>query len=297
VIKASDSRLAIVALVATLLAGLMTTTGCGRTELDAAIQLPTGHPISTAPTFNESVNSDLDIVFMIDNSGSMQQEQDNIARNFPVFISALQSLPEGLPNIHLGVLSSDLGAGPFSGANVEGCTRLGGDGGLFQATPRGLGGGCLSYPKPESYLTVNGNKQNFAGDISAAMSCIAALGTRGCGFEHQIGAVWKALGGDVGGVPAANAGFLRDDALLAIVLITDEDDCSAPADTDLYDPSQTLITDPLGPIDSYRCNEFGHLCDGVPPPRTTAAMNLQNCQSNENGKLMRIADSSPFSKR
>ena len=74
------------------------------------------------------------------------------------------------------------------------------------------------------------------------------------------------------------------------MLITDEDDCSAPDDTDLFDPSQTLVTDPLGPIDSYRCNEFGHLCDGVPPPRTMAAMNLQNCTSNENGKLTRIAD-------
>ncbi len=128
------------------------------------------------------------------------------------------------------------------------------------------------------------------------MSCIAALGTGGCGFEHQIASVWKALGGDVGGVPMQNQGFLRDDALLAIVLITDEDDCSAPADTDLFDPSQTLVTDPLGPIDSYRCNEFGHLCDGVPPPRTMAAMNLQNCTSNENGKLMRVADFVTFFK-
>ena len=170
--------------------------GCGRTELDAAIPLPTGTPIPTAPTFNESVNSDLDIVFMIDNSGSMQQEQDNIARNFPVFVSALESLPEGLPNIHLGVLSSDLGAGPFSGVNVEGCKRLGGDGGLFQSLPRGLGGGCASYPRPESYLTVNGAKQNFSGTISSAMACIGALGTGGCGFEHQIGSVWKALGGE-----------------------------------------------------------------------------------------------------
>ena len=287
-IKSSDSRLALVAILAAV--------GCGRTELDAATPLPMGSPISTAPTFDESVNSDLDIVFMIDNSGSMQQEQDNIARNFPVFISALESLPEGLPNVHLGVVSSDLGAGPFSGANVEGCTRIGGDGGLFQALPRGLGGTCTSVPKPESYLSINGNKQNFSGSISDAMSCIAALGTRGCGFEHQIASVWKALGGDVGGVPAANAGFLRDDALLAIVLITDEDDCSAPADTDLFDPSQTLVTDPLGPIDSYRCNEFGHLCDGAPPPRTMAAMNLQNCTSNENGKLMRIADFVTFFK-
>jgi len=299
VIKASESRLARLALsaaIAPVAAAALLAAGCGRTELEAAIPLPKGNPIPTAPTFDESVNSDLDIVFMIDNSGSMQQEQDNLARNFPVFIAALQSLPEGLPNVHVGVVSSDLGAGRYVGANVEGCRIPGGDGGIFQALPRALGGTCTSYPKPEPYLIVNGSKQNFGGDISSALSCIAALGTGGCGFEHQIASVWKALGGDVGGVPMRNQGFLRDDALLAIVLITDEDDCSAPADTDLFDPSQTLVTDPLGPIDSYRCNEFGHLCDGAPPPRTMAAMNLQNCTSNENGKLMRIADFVSFFK-
>ena len=117
------------------------------------------------------------------------------------------------------------------GANVEGCKLPGGDGGIFQALPRARGGTCTSYPKPEPYLIANGSNQNF-GATSAALSCIAALGTGGCGYEHQIASVWKALGGDVDGVPMRNQGFLRDDALLAIVLITDEDDSSAPADTD-----------------------------------------------------------------
>jgi hypothetical protein len=269
--------------------------GCGRTELDALTPLPKGTGIPVVPTFNESVNSDLDIIFMIDNSGSMREEQDNLGRNFPVFMSALEGLPEGLPNLHIGVLSSDLGAGRFAGAAVEGCTRVGGDQGIFQAAPRGRGGTCTSAPKTGNFISVNGAKQNFDGSVSDALSCIAALGIRGCGYEHQIGSIWRALGGD-GDVPAANRDFLRDDALLAIVIVTDEDDCSAPDDTDLFDPSQTLITDPLGPIDSYRCNEFGHLCNGVPPPRTTAATNLMNCQSNENGKLMRVADFVTFFK-
>ena len=269
---------------------------CGRTQLDAPTPLPTGSGIPVVPTFNESVNSDLDIVFMIDNSGSMREEQDNLGRNFPVFISALEGLPEGLPNVHIGVLSSDLGAGRFSGAMVEGCTRPGGDHGVFQAQPRANGGLCRSAPKTGSFITANGAKTNFDGSISDALSCIAALGTGGCGFEHQLGSIQRALGGDAGGVPAQNAGFLRDDALLAIVIITDEDDCSAPDDTDLFDPGQTLVTDPLGPLDSFRCNEFGHLCDGVPPPRTMEASNLMNCQSNENGKLTRIADFVQFFK-
>jgi hypothetical protein len=282
------ARLAVLAAAIVMLGLVLGLGGCGRTELDALEPLPSGSGISTVPTFDESVNSDLDIIFLIDDSGSMREEQDNLGRNFPIFVSALEGLPEGLPNLHIGVLSSDLGAGRFAGSAVEGCTRLGGDGGIFQSAPRGRAGTCTSAPRTGSFLSVNGSQQNFDGSVSDALSCIAALGTRGCGFEHQLGAIWRALGGN-GQIPSQNTGFLRDDALLAIVILTDEDDCSAPDDTDLFDPGQTTISDPLGPLDSYRCNEFGHLCGGLPPPRTMAASNLMSCVSNENGPLMPVA--------
>jgi hypothetical protein len=263
--------------------------GCGRTGLDPPVPLPTGNAIAMDPVFDQTVNSDLDIVFMIDNSGSMREEQANLIRNFPVFINALESLPEGLPSLHIGVVSSDLGAG--RSLDVAGCQGPDGDGGIFQAAPRGDGGACTSAPKGQSYIVADGASNNFEGSVTDALSCIADLGTNGCGFEHQLASVRKALGGDTGGVPRQNAGFLRDGALLAIVFITDEDDCSAPDDSDLFDPSQTLISDPLGPLDSYRCNEFGHLCDGVPPPRFTPATELADCHSNEkNGKLIKIGD-------
>ena len=65
-----------------------------------------------------------------------------------------------------------------------------------------------------------------------------------------------------------NSGFLRnddpckanrEDALLAVVFITDEDDCSA-ANPQLFDPSQQGLNDPLGPLTSFRCFEFGVSC-------------------------------------
>jgi hypothetical protein len=96
-------------------------------------------------------------------------------------------------------------------------------------------------------------------------------------------------------MPPENRDFLRDEAVLAIVLLTDEDDCSAPPDTSLFDPTQTLITDPLGPMASYRCNEFGHLCGGQRPPRTPAT-NLQDCHSAEDGRLIRISELVAFFK-
>src|SRR5262249_59114045 len=93
---------------------------------------------------------------------------------------------------------------------------------------------------------------------------------------HQLAAVERALGPNA---PSGNAGFLRDYAFLGIVLITDEDDCSAPADSQLFDPSQNSNADPLGPLASFRCTEFGILCGGQSPPRLAAGP-LSNCVSN-----------------
>src|SRR5205814_6970206 len=105
-----------------------------------------------------------------------------------------------------------------------------------------------------------------------------------CGFEHQIASPARALGANLGGwkggSPMENNGFLRDEAFLAVILLTDEDDCSAPVDSDLFDTKQNSLSDPYGPLASFRCNEFGHLCGGSRPPRSKAD-NLQDCHSAE----------------
>jgi hypothetical protein len=108
--------------------------------------------------------------------------------------------------------------------------------------------------------------------ISKVFACIANLGQGGCGFEHQIQSVVRALGADPAfPLPDKNVGFMRKNAYLAIVLITNEDDDSAPPDSPLFDTSSHNIADKYGPLQSYRANEFGHLCNGAPPPRTMAA--------------------------
>ncbi len=261
--------------------------GCGRTPgLQPLPVIGSGPPIDLLPVFTQSVNNDIDILFLIDNSGSMREEQENLRRNFPVFTSVLKNLPQGLPNVHIAVVSSDLGAGRFD--NVPSCTGAG-DQGRFQNTPRA--GNCAG-PRG-SFISSVGQQRNFDGDIDQVFSCIASLGTGGCGFEHQLQSLRAALDPDL--MPPENHGFLREEAVLAIILLTDEDDCSAPPDTPLFDPSQTLITDPLGPLDSFRCNEFGHLCGGRRPPRT-AVSNLQDCQSAEDGRLIKVAELVAFFK-
>src|SRR5882672_3745651 len=70
----------------------------------------------------------LDIVFMVDDSFSMHDKQDNLVRNFPRFMRVLEdAVPAGSSlDAHIAVVSSDLGIAPSSLGN-EGCSTLGGD--------------------------------------------------------------------------------------------------------------------------------------------------------------------------
>ena len=210
----------------------------------------------------------LDLLFMIDDSPSMQEEQANLARNFPRLIDALKKLPAGFPDLHLGVLSSDMGAGA---ANLAGaCGNSLGDRGVLQVRS-----GCGLDPKNGRYLSSQngGTQNNFDGDISDVFACLASLGTNGCGFEHQLQSVRMALSGFV----ADNAGFLRSDAHLAVVYITDEDDCSAPANSTLF---ENVVS---GQDTSLRCSLAGHLCDGKAPPAAVFSTPLANCSAAPDG--------------
>jgi hypothetical protein len=59
-----------------------------------------------------------------------------------------------------------------------------------------------------------------------------------------------------------NVGFLRPEAYLAIVIISDEDDCSASP----QDPDGIFAQDNPGDTISLRCAARGHICNGQPIP-------------------------------
>src|SRR6187397_1802808 len=52
-----------------------------------------------------TVNRDIDILFVIDDSPSMLDKQTNLKNNFPNFINVLDTIEGGLPNVHIGVAS------------------------------------------------------------------------------------------------------------------------------------------------------------------------------------------------
>jgi hypothetical protein len=156
--------------------------------------------------------------------------------------------------------------------------------------PRGATCGDGKLNTGEHFISNVNGQANYAGSLEGTFGCIAALGDTGCGFEHPFGAMLRSLGADGnGGAPAENANFLRPNAHLAVVLLTNEDDCSAPInDTMFFDPTSRYVSDPRGPLTSYRCNEFGHRCGGKSPPRTMAADLSDKCTSAEDGRLLRV---------
>ena len=224
-----------------------------------AVQCPTG----TVPRMVELTSAvKLDLLFMIDNSGSMEEEQANLAYNFPRLIDQLKNLPNGFPDLHLGVVSSDMGEG--------GSWDRVGDGGVLQVRPN-----CGLDPVSYHYLSAQAGNTggNFKGDIASVFACLAKLGDGGSGFEHQLEAVRVALSGFV----PANDGFLRPDAHLAVVYITDEDDCSAPSDSDLYN------LDLPGQDWNLRCQLRGHVCDGARVPAAVFSTPLSHCGAAPDG--------------
>jgi hypothetical protein len=240
----------------------------------------------TTMTFAHPAIRDLDVLFVIDDAPGMAPSLARLRASFSAFTETLRTLPAGYPNLHVAVISSDLGAGA---EDVPGCSA-GGDRGVFMSVPRGA---CKSVglPRGQSFFSIIDGKTNFDPglDLADALACVAVQDDAGCRFPQPLAATLRALGADGAPAPPENAGFVRFGSFLAIVFITNQDDCSVPADSHIFDPASRYVADPLGPLTSFRCAEFGLSCGGAAPPRTMAGP-VAGCASAEDGKFLSVAD-------
>ncbi len=148
---------------------------------------------------NQKLDKGVDILFVIDNSGSMAEEQRKLRNNFRVFIEEL--LNKDVKDFQIGIITTDLyEKNPQRGQLIQ----------ADSATPKII----------TSSLTTQ--------QITEAFTKNADVGTKGSNFERHFEAVQMALSPSVQGglIDTANKGFLREGALLAIIFVTDEDDCS-----------------------------------------------------------------------
>ncbi|MCA9709711.1 MAG: VWA domain-containing protein [Myxococcales bacterium] len=169
--------------------------------------------IPEAPLIDDECGN-VDFLFVIDNSGSMAGEQASLIANFPAFIDGIQTVLEQVDNYQVGIVTTDAYT-----YNVPGCNQLSSlvvqTGGADSSNMA-----CGPYDEGNNYMTE-------ADDLATSFSCAAQVGTVGSASERPMQAMVETVQRIEGDPGECNEGFIRDDALLVIVVITDEPDTNS----------------------------------------------------------------------
>lgn len=187
----------------------------------------------------------VDLVIVIDEATLTEAVRTRLVQALPQFIDGSR-YGEFARSLHVAVLGTNVGTGSFDTCGP-------GTGGAFQAVPRGdCSGpdGSFIIDEIDAYGQVT---RNYTGELADTVACILPAPGQGCAFSQPMAALQAALQGTV----SENDGFLRGDAVLAILVVTGADDCSA-SDVALFDPANV---DTLGPLTPFRCFEHGVTCD------------------------------------
>ena len=218
-----------------MLAGVLGTLGgctCEAPPERAGSTVPTSCAYD-APLF---APVETDILFVVDDSNSMSEEQEGVARELPTFVQILQTGAGVQQNLRVGLVNTSVYSA-FSNGQTLFLTKYAQGGWLrtFPAADGGVGGGerWLTDPDPD-----------VVPRLSAA---IRALGINGSFQETPFEAARIALTGTGfwtmlpdGGNP--NAGFLRPGGRLLVVAVSDEDDCSEES----HNPPAVVFTNAQG---------------------------------------------------
>jgi hypothetical protein len=174
----------------------------------------------------------LDVLFVVDNSGSMRDEQLKVASELTAFVDALRVAGGVAQDIRVGVITTtvylhalfDGSTVPpyfYSCANLPAyCTQSG----KLQPVPDAASDGGI-LPNTGTQRVLDDEDPEFV----AKFARLVQVGIQGSGQETPFEALRLALSPPLSETPVeqgGNAGFLRDGARLLIVIVTDEDDCS-----------------------------------------------------------------------
>jgi hypothetical protein len=172
---------------------------------------------------NVSSNSKADVLVVVDNSGSMSEEQANMASRFGTFLDILNGL-----DWQVGIVTTDVSADEVR--------------------------------KDGRFLEISGNAGQFI--LSSAMpladaktqfgATIQRPSSEGSGYEQGIRATYRAVerAFDAASVTASapNRSFFRSGAALSVLVVTDADETS---------PAGTLISNTPAGLVSLIQNKFG----------------------------------------
>ncbi|MFM2153242.1 MAG: hypothetical protein RL199_1677 [Pseudomonadota bacterium] len=159
--------------------------------------------------FAQADNAKADILFVVDDSGSMAEWQEKLADNFAAFMTFAQQ--QGI-DYRIAVTTT----GTFAGCSPE--PFLGGEEANGRFAPWSVDSPTriVDTSMTDSFVT-------FASNV--------AVGTDGCPTEMGLEGAYLALSDP--NINAFNAGFLRNDASLAVIIVSDAPDQS-PRAVDFY---------------------------------------------------------------
>lgn len=167
--------------------------------------------------------SKLDLLFVLDNSFSMLDAQSKVAAAFPSLISALGQTAAGA-DLHVMVTDSDDSDGigiPFLGGGE--CEDVLGAGKRTSSADTDCG-----LPESESFIS------SAQPELDAAFDCVADVGAFGDFGEQPMDALLGAISPGLNDPGGCNAGFLRRDAVLVTIVVTDEDDQLSSGDATVW---------------------------------------------------------------
>ncbi len=183
--------------------------------------------------YSQGGGGQVDLLFIIDNSGSMVGEQVQLAESFADFVDVLA---DAGVDFRLGVITTGMeseGCGACTVDTPYSCVNESGESGRLQQRLGHLDSYSndvaeFSFEEDEACRIVGpDNLDCFYG--AASQAGVALVGVNGCGYERGLAAMRAAL--DPQGPHAEfNAGFVRPTARLAVVALSDEDDCGEVGD-------------------------------------------------------------------
>ncbi len=174
---------------------------------DSPLVLDVGGPAGEADGESKGCRA-IDFLFVVDNSGSMAAQQERLLNSFPGFISGIENSLDMVDSYHVGVITSDAYAG-----NEPGCTALGDL--VTQKADFQSSEVCGPFAAGGRFATDQD-------DLPAVFPCMARVGVNGSAYEQPVTATIAALDPAKAAPGGCNEGFLRDDAILVVVIVTDD---------------------------------------------------------------------------
>jgi hypothetical protein len=201
-------------------------------QADGGTDIDTDTDTDADTDTEESPTSGVDLLIAVDNSGTMQHEQAILAQDIYALVEGLAG---DVDEVRVAVLSTDLGlswgGNPYQtgdgwpGSLPPSCDAAG-DEGRFMT----YSGSKTIYLDDEEYdcptltdqwaETPSGDPPSYNPELPGQAACLTTLGTSGCGWEQPLQSI------AVGVNRTDQADFHHEDHLLAVIAVSDEDDCS-----------------------------------------------------------------------